>query len=78
VFQHRSKPSAVFTPPVVVKAAAAAMRTPGAGRAQIVREVRELIATDNRRRRLNRKPEFVPVEGHRDAGETEVPEQVAV
>ncbi len=78
VFQHRSKPSAVFTPPVVVKAAAAAMRTPGADRAQIVREVRELIATDNRRRRLNRKPEFVPVEGHRDAGETEVPEQVAV
>jgi hypothetical protein len=54
------------------------MRTPGADRAQIVREVRELIATDNRRRRLNRKPEFVPVEGHRDAGETEVPEQVAV
>jgi 2-polyprenyl-6-methoxyphenol hydroxylase-like FAD-dependent oxidoreductase len=77
VLQHRSKPSAVFSPPVVVRAAASAIRRPGADRGQIVREVRDLIATDGRRRRLNRKPEFVPLDQHRDAGETEVPDEVA-
>jgi flavin-dependent dehydrogenase len=77
VFQHRSKPSTVFTAPLVFKAAASAMRRPGADRAQILREVKDLIATDSRRRRLNRSPEFVAITEHRDAGETEVPEEVA-
>jgi 2-polyprenyl-6-methoxyphenol hydroxylase-like FAD-dependent oxidoreductase len=77
VFQHRLKPSAVFTPGVLLGAAASAMRKPGADRAQILREVKDAIATDSRRRRLNRRPEFVPVTEHRDAGETEVPEEVA-
>ncbi|MBV8998131.1 MAG: FAD-dependent monooxygenase [Solirubrobacterales bacterium] len=77
VFQHRGKPSAVFTPPVVLTAAASAMRRPAADRGQILREVRDLIATDSRRRRLNRRPEFVLLDEHRDAGETEVPEEVA-
>ena len=77
VFQHRVKPSTVFTPAVLLKGAASAMRKPGADRAQILREVRDAIATDSRRRRLNRRPEFVPVTEHRDAGETEVPEEVA-
>jgi 2-polyprenyl-6-methoxyphenol hydroxylase-like FAD-dependent oxidoreductase len=77
VFQHRAKPSAVFTPAVLLQAAAAAMRRPGADRAQIVREVKDAIATDSRRRRLNRRPEFVPITEHLDAGETEVPEEVA-
>ncbi len=73
VFQHRSKPSTVFTPPLMIKAAVSAMRRPGADGAQILREVKGLIATDSRRRRLNRRPEFVPITEHRDAGETEVP-----
>jgi 2-polyprenyl-6-methoxyphenol hydroxylase-like FAD-dependent oxidoreductase len=77
VFQHRRKPSAVFTPPVVLRAAASAMRRPATDRAQILREVRDLIATDRRRRHLNRRPEFVPIDEHCDAGETEVPEEVA-
>jgi hypothetical protein len=77
VFQHRVKPSAVFTPAVLLQAAGAAMRRPGADRAQILREVMDAITTDSRRRRLNRKPEFVPITEHRDAGETEVPEEVA-
>ena len=76
VFQHRRKPSAVVTPPLLLKAAASAMRRPGAERGQIVRDVRALIATDSRRRRLNRKPEFVSSALHRDAGETEVREEV--
>jgi flavin-dependent dehydrogenase len=78
VFQHRAKPSAVFTPPVVLKAVASAMRKPGADRAQILREARALIALDSRRRRQNRNPEFVAIDEHRDAGETEVPQEVAV
>jgi 2-polyprenyl-6-methoxyphenol hydroxylase-like FAD-dependent oxidoreductase len=77
VFQHRRAPSSIFTPPVLIKAAASLMRRPGADRRSVMREVRGLIATDSRRRRLNRKPEFVPIAEHHDAGETEVPEEVA-
>jgi 2-polyprenyl-6-methoxyphenol hydroxylase-like FAD-dependent oxidoreductase len=77
VFQHRRTPSAVFTPPRLINAAASVMRRPGVDRREVLREVRELIATDTRRRRLARKPEFVPIAEHRDAGETEVPEEVA-
>ena len=76
VFQHRARPSAVFTPAVLLQAAGSAMRRPGADRARILREVKEAIATDSRRRRLDRNPEFVPIAEHRDAGETEVPEEV--
>ncbi len=76
VFQHRAKPSAVFTPAVLLQAAGSAMRRPGADRAQILREVKDAITTDSRRRRLNRRPEFVPITEHRDAGDTEVPEEV--
>jgi 2-polyprenyl-6-methoxyphenol hydroxylase-like FAD-dependent oxidoreductase len=77
VFQHRRSPSAVVTVPVLLKAARSAMRRPGADRGEIIRELRELIATDTQRRRLNRKPAYVPIAEHRDAGETEVPEAVA-
>ncbi len=76
VFQHRRRPSGVITLPVLVKAARRAMRQPGVSRGEIMSEFRELIVTDTRRRRLNRKPEYVPIADHRDAGETEVPEEV--
>ncbi len=77
LLQHRRKPSAVFTPPVLLRAAVSAMRRPETNRATILREVWELIALDSRRRRLNARPEFVPLSEHRDAGDTEVPEEVA-
>jgi 2-polyprenyl-6-methoxyphenol hydroxylase-like FAD-dependent oxidoreductase len=77
VFQHRAKPSAVFTPAILLRAASSAMRRPGADRAQILREVKDAIVTDSRRRRLSRKPEVVPSAEHRDAGETEVLQEVA-
>jgi 2-polyprenyl-6-methoxyphenol hydroxylase-like FAD-dependent oxidoreductase len=77
IFQHRRRPSAVVTLPVLLKAARSATRRPGADRGEIARQLRELIATDTRRRRLNRKPEYVPIGEHRDAGDTEVPEAVA-
>lgn len=77
VLQHRARPSAVITPPVMMRATAAALRRPGADRRAILRELRTLIAADNRRRRLARRPEFVPIAEYRDAGETEVLEAVA-
>jgi len=77
VFMHRRKPSTVFAPPLVIRATAAALRRPGADRGQVLREARQLVATDGRRRRLNRRPDYVALEAHRDAGETEVAEEVA-
>lgn len=77
IIQHRRMPSSVFTPPLLVKGAAAAMRRPGGSRGAVLREFRELVTTEARRRRLGAKPEFVGGEQHRDAGETEVPEEVA-
>jgi hypothetical protein len=74
---HRANPSAVFSPPLVLRATAAALRRPGADRGRILREVRTVVTTDGRRRRLNRRPAYVALEGHRDAGETEVAEEVA-
>jgi hypothetical protein len=65
------------TPVLLLRAAVSALRKPGADRGEILRGVRDVIATDSRRRRLNRKPEFVPSTAHRDAGETDVPEEVA-
>jgi hypothetical protein len=53
------------------------LRRPGSDRAALLRELRELIATETRRRRLARKPEYVPLDGHRDAGDTEIAEEVA-
>jgi 2-polyprenyl-6-methoxyphenol hydroxylase-like FAD-dependent oxidoreductase len=77
VLQHRRRPSAVVTPPVLLKAAASALRKPGADRAAVLRELRTLVVTDTRRRRLGRRPEFVPAAEYRDAGQTEVAEEVA-
>ncbi|HEY3772927.1 MAG TPA: NAD(P)/FAD-dependent oxidoreductase [Solirubrobacteraceae bacterium] len=77
VFLHRRKPSTVFAPPLVIRATAAALRRPGANRGQVLREARQLVTTDRRRRRLNRRPEFVALEAHHDAGETEIAEEAA-
>ncbi len=77
ILVHRRRPSAVVTPPVLLKAAASALRKPGANRGDLLRELRTLVATDTRRRRLNRQPEFVATAEHRDAGQTEVAEELA-
>jgi 2-polyprenyl-6-methoxyphenol hydroxylase-like FAD-dependent oxidoreductase len=77
VLQHRGMPSKVFTPAKLLGAAGSLMAQPGADRRQILREVRDLMATEMRRQRLNRTPEFVPLASHRDAGETEVSLEVA-
>jgi 2-polyprenyl-6-methoxyphenol hydroxylase-like FAD-dependent oxidoreductase len=77
VLMHRSMPSRVFTPGKLIGATASLMTQPGTDRRRTLREVRELMATEMRRQRLNRKPEYVSVAAHRDAGETEVPVEVA-
>lgn len=77
VIQHRAMPSKVFSPARLLAAAAARMTTPGVDRRQALREVKDLIVTDTRRRRLLTHPEFVSAAEHRDAGETEVPQELA-
>lgn len=77
VFQHRVKPSAVFTPGRLAAATARLAARSGADRGQVIQEAREAMATELRRRTLARKPEFVDTSSHRDAGETEVSAEVA-
>jgi 2-polyprenyl-6-methoxyphenol hydroxylase-like FAD-dependent oxidoreductase len=76
VFQHREKPSAVFTAPRVLRAAASAISRPAANRGEVLREVQELIGTDIRRRRLAHRPEFVALDEYSDAPEAEPAETV--
>ena len=77
VLQHRSLPSRVFSPPLLLSTSVA-MAARGAGRrTAVLREVGHLIATDVRRKRLYRTPVFVDPAAHADAGETEVPQEAA-
>jgi hypothetical protein len=77
VFQHRAVPSKLFTPPRLLSTAAAMVVRGDGDRAEVLREVRELVVTDARRKRLRRKPVFVDSAAHADAGETEVPQEAA-
>jgi 2-polyprenyl-6-methoxyphenol hydroxylase-like FAD-dependent oxidoreductase len=77
VFQHRAMPSRVITPPLLLSTAGAMMMRPGSNRREVVREVRELVASDIGRKRLRRRPVFVDPTAHADAGETEVPQEIA-
>jgi 2-polyprenyl-6-methoxyphenol hydroxylase-like FAD-dependent oxidoreductase len=77
VFQHRALPAKVFTPPRLLSTAAGMVVRGDGDRAGVLREVRELVVTDTRRKRLRRKPMFVDPVVHADAGETEVPQEAA-
>jgi 2-polyprenyl-6-methoxyphenol hydroxylase-like FAD-dependent oxidoreductase len=77
VLQHRAMPSTVFTPTRLLAATAAHVAKPGVDRRQALRELRELVVTDTRRRRLLAHPEFVAPAQHRHVGETEVSEELA-
>ncbi len=77
VLQHRTVPSNVFTPGRLLSATASLLARPGIDRRHALREVKEVVLTDVRRQKLNRKPEFVPLADHREAGATEVSEEVA-
>jgi hypothetical protein len=77
VLLHRAMPSKVFTPGKLLGATAGMMIRPGTDRRRTLREVGELMGNEMRRQRLNRKPEFVALGADQDAGETEVPTEVA-
>ena len=46
-------------------------------RPAVLRDVGQLVMTDARRKRLRRKPVFVDLAAHADAGETEVSQEAA-
>jgi 2-polyprenyl-6-methoxyphenol hydroxylase-like FAD-dependent oxidoreductase len=77
VFQHRAVPSSVVTPPLLLSTAATMLTRRGNRRREVLSDVRQLVATEARRKRLRRRPEFVDLAAHADAGATEVPEAVA-
>jgi 2-polyprenyl-6-methoxyphenol hydroxylase-like FAD-dependent oxidoreductase len=72
LFNHRTRPSKVFTAPRLLGATARLLLRRGTNRRAVLREVGGLVAEDARRRRLNRKPAYLELGQSVDAGETEV------
>ena len=72
LFNHRSVPSKVLTPPRLAAATARLLPRRGCGRRALLGEVGALIAEDVRRKRLARHPHYAPFEASKDAGRTEV------
>jgi 2-polyprenyl-6-methoxyphenol hydroxylase-like FAD-dependent oxidoreductase len=72
---HRTKPSQVLTPPRLLGATGRLLARSGCDRRAVLRQVGSLIATDARRRRLNRRPEYAPGGRNTHAGATEVDER---
>ena len=62
LFNHRSAPAKVFTPPRVAGATARLLARGGCDRRALLGEVGSLIAEDIRRKRLARHPRYVPAE----------------
>jgi flavin-dependent dehydrogenase len=78
LFNHRSAPSKVLTPPRLLAATARLLARGGCDRRALLGEVGSLIAQDARRKRLARHPHYVPLETSMDAGPTEVEDDDAV
>ena len=72
LFNHRSAPSKVLTPPRLAAATARLLARGGCDRRALLGEVGGLVAQDARRKRLARHPHYVPLEASVDAGPTEV------
>jgi flavin-dependent dehydrogenase len=72
LFNHRSAPSKVLTPPRLAGATARLLARGGCDRRALLGEVGALIAEDIRRKRLARHPRYVPLETSVDAGPAEV------
>jgi 2-polyprenyl-6-methoxyphenol hydroxylase-like FAD-dependent oxidoreductase len=68
LFNHRSAPSKVLTPPRLAGATARLLARGGCDRRALLAEVGVLIAEDVRRKRLARHPHYVPPETSVDAG----------
>ena len=78
LFNHRSVPSKVLTPPRLLAATARLLARGGCDRRALLGEVGGLVAQDARRKRLARHPHYVPLEASVDAGPTEVEDDDAV
>jgi len=78
LFNHRSAPSKVLTPPRILAATGRLLARRGCDRRALLREVGGLIAQDTRRKRLARHPHYVPLETSAEAGPTEVEDENAV
>jgi hypothetical protein len=72
LFNHRSAPSKVLTPPRLAGATACLLARGGGDRRALLGEVGALIAEDVRRKRLARHPCYVPLGTSADAGPIEV------
>jgi 2-polyprenyl-6-methoxyphenol hydroxylase-like FAD-dependent oxidoreductase len=77
LFNHRSVPSKVLSPPRVLAATARLLARGGCHRRALLREVGGLVAQDARRKRLARHPRYVPLEESVDAGPTELEDAAA-
>jgi len=78
LFNHRSTPSKVLTPPRLLGATARLLARGGCDRRALLGEVGGLVAQDARRKRLARHPHYAPLEASVDAGATEVEDDDAV
>ena len=78
LFNHRSTPSKVLSPPRILAATGRLLARRGCDRRALLREVGALVAQDTRRKRLARHPQYVPLEASMDAGPTEVEDDDAV
>lgn len=64
VFSHRVAPSAVLTPPRMMAATSRLLARGDAPRSQILRQTKDIITQDVRRKRLNRKPAYADESDH--------------
>jgi len=72
LFNHRTRPSKVISPPRVLGATGRLLARRGCERRALLREVGALVAQDARRKRLDRRPVYVDAGVSLDAGPTEV------
>jgi 2-polyprenyl-6-methoxyphenol hydroxylase-like FAD-dependent oxidoreductase len=78
LFNHRSSPSKVITPPRLLAATARLLARGGCDRRALLGEVGGLMAQDARRKRLARHPHYAPLETSMAAEPTEVEDDDAV
>jgi FAD binding domain len=78
LFNHRSLPSKVLSPPRLLAATTRLLARRGCDRRALLSEVGGLLAQDVRRKRLARHPHYVPLETSVDAGPAEVEVENAV
>jgi flavin-dependent dehydrogenase len=73
IINHRLKPSELLKPPLLMRGLTNALRRNPGNRREVLREFADRGRDELRRRRLNRRPEYVDDQGaHADAGPTEV------